>query len=153
MQKASGNLTEEVAAILNKPSKGTIVFSFGSLFASKAVPRAMKQEILGAFDWFKEYNFIWKFDADDKDRSMLNNYSNVYPISWLPQVALLHDPRVKVFVSHMGMNSLMEASRAGVPIIGIPIFADQYCKFINDLCSELFSQSWLRNAKRDGRVC
>lgn len=41
-------------------------------------------------------------------------------------VPLLNDDRVKLFISHFGMNSYLEASHAGKPIIGVPIFADQY---------------------------
>lgn len=44
-----------------------------------------KLEILKAFAWFTDYNFIWKFDSDDVDLKLLTNYTNVYPVSWLPQ--------------------------------------------------------------------
>lgn len=34
-------------------------------------------------------------------------------------------PNVKVFVSHGGMMGTLEALNCGVPILGIPVFADQ----------------------------
>jgi UDP:flavonoid glycosyltransferase YjiC (YdhE family) len=78
----------------------------------------MKLQILNAFRAFPAYNFIWKFDEDDKDLPLLSNYTNVFPIKWLPQVPLLNDDRVKLFITHFGMNSYLEASNAGKPMIG-----------------------------------
>lgn len=40
---------------------------------------------------------------------------------------LLDDPRVKLFITHVGLNSYLEASHAGVPIIGVPLFAGKPC--------------------------
>ena len=34
-------------------------------------------------------------------------------------------PKLRVFITHCGQNSLSEASRAGIPVLGIPLFADQ----------------------------
>ncbi len=46
--------------------------------------------------------------------------------SWVPsQTAVLRHPAVRVFVSHCGVNSVHEAVTCGVPIVGIPLFADQ----------------------------
>lgn len=42
-----------------------------------------------------------------------------------PQVQVLHHPATGFFLSHCGMNSMAEAIVAGVPIIGMPFFADQ----------------------------
>ncbi|KAI6184548.1 Glucuronosyltransferase [Aphelenchoides bicaudatus] len=124
-ERVKSEMTQEVSAILDRPSKGTIVFSFGSLFSTKAVKRETKKEILNAFNYFREYTFIWKFDSTDPDRDLLANHTNVHAVSWLPQVPLLNDERVKLFISHFGMNSYLEVAQAGKPVIGIPIFADQ----------------------------
>jgi polyene glycosyltransferase len=42
------------------------------------------------------------------------------------QVGVLAHPNVRVFVSHCGINGVHEALHAGTPIVGIPLFADQY---------------------------
>jgi polyene glycosyltransferase len=41
------------------------------------------------------------------------------------QMAVLRHPNVRAFVSHCGINSIHEAVVCGVPVVGIPLFADQ----------------------------
>ncbi|KOM57510.1 hypothetical protein LR48_Vigan11g054300 [Vigna angularis] len=44
---------------------------------------------------------------------------------WAPQLDILKHPSIGGFVSHCGWNSVMESVSCGVPIVGLPIFADQ----------------------------
>lgn len=44
----------------------------------------------------------------------------------MPQKDLLGHPRTKVFVAHGGTNGVQEAIYHGVPVLGIPLFFDQY---------------------------
>nr|QNH67988.1 UDP-glucuronosyltransferase-like protein 6 [Brachionus koreanus] len=48
---------------------------------------------------------------------------NIVLVSFAPQIYLLE--RASLFITHCGMNSTSEALHYGVPIIGIPIKADQ----------------------------
>ncbi|MFQ3612564.1 MAG: glycosyltransferase [Cyanobacteriota bacterium] len=43
-----------------------------------------------------------------------------------PPLSVLQHPNVRVFVSHCGINSVQESIAAGTPIVGIPMFADQW---------------------------
>ncbi|MFH4981625.1 hypothetical protein AB6A40_008334 [Gnathostoma spinigerum] len=53
-------------------------------------------------------------------------FGNIHFFKWIPQIDLLGNPKTRAFITHGGMNSVIEASVSGVPIIGIPIYADQY---------------------------
>lgn len=44
----------------------------------------------------------------------------------MPQKDLLGHPQTKVFVAHGGTNGVQEAIYHGVPVLGIPLFFDQY---------------------------
>ncbi|XP_051038645.1 UDP-glucuronosyltransferase 3A1 [Phodopus roborovskii] len=51
---------------------------------------------------------------------------NVKIMDWLPQTDLLAHPSIHLFVTHGGINSIMEAIQHGVPMVGIPFFGDEY---------------------------
>jgi len=169
MRKNDGKLTEEVEKILSIPNNGAVLFSFGSLIQTTSVPLNAKLNILQAFNSFPEYSFIWKIHEDDEVRLHLQNFTNIHPITWLPQIPLLHDNRVKAFITHMGQNSYLELNHAGKPVIGIPFFVDQFYNMdcalrneigvhidkrnlttesmVNALKEVLFNKKYTKNAK------
>lgn len=53
------------------------------------------------------------------------NSSNIAFIDWAPQVAILHHPSTRLFITHGGAGSLYESMHAGVPVAVVPFFADQ----------------------------
>jgi len=52
--------------------------------------------------------------------------SNVRTMRWLPQSSLLAHPQTRLFISHCGLNALFEAAHYGVPVLAIPLSADQH---------------------------
>ncbi|XP_042337827.1 UDP-glucuronosyltransferase 2C1-like, partial [Plectropomus leopardus] len=52
--------------------------------------------------------------------------NNTLIVDWMPQKDLLGHPQTKVFVAHGGTNGVQEAIYHGVPVLGIPLFFDQY---------------------------
>ena len=51
---------------------------------------------------------------------------NVKMMQWFPQTSLLANSNVKVLITHCGLNSAFEAAYFGVPVVAIPISADQF---------------------------
>ncbi len=54
-----------------------------------------------------------------------NAPKNVLMRKWFPQQDILGHPNVKLFITHGGLASIMEAIYNGVPVIAIPAFGDQ----------------------------
>ena len=65
---------------------------------------------------------IWRHTG--KIPSSLGN--NTLIVDWMPQKDLLGHPQTKVFVAHGGTNGVQEAIYHGVPVLGIPLFFDQF---------------------------
>lgn len=83
----------------------------------------LSEEKLAIFlDKFKsiKQKVVWKFETD-----LPNKPDNVVVGKWLPQNDILAHPNVKVFISHCGKGGVTEAKYHGVPVLGIPLFAEQ----------------------------
>uniref|UniRef100_A0AC35GA64 Glucuronosyltransferase n=1 Tax=Panagrolaimus sp. PS1159 TaxID=55785 RepID=A0AC35GA64_9BILA len=116
-------LEKKYTDIFDSAKKGVIFFSFGSVVQSSYMKPEMKKAFLDAFSKFPEINFIWKYEIDEHE--IAKGYKNIFTGKWHPQNDILDHPKLLAFISHGGMNSVMEGSSKGVPMICIPIFADQ----------------------------
>uniref|UniRef100_A0AC34FI16 Glucuronosyltransferase n=1 Tax=Panagrolaimus sp. ES5 TaxID=591445 RepID=A0AC34FI16_9BILA len=116
-------LEKKYTDIFDSSKKGVILFSFGSVVQSHEMKAEQKQAFLDAFSEFPDINFIWKYEKDE--HQIAKGHKNVFTGKWLPQNDILDHPKLLAFISHGGMNSVMEGSTKGIPLICIPIFADQ----------------------------
>lgn len=105
--------------ILASGEQGFIVFSLGSNDISKNLPKNIKYSFLRAFAQLKQ-NVVWKCEDDS-----LQTPPNIYITKRIPQQNLLGHPGIRLFITHGGFLSIQEAVYHAVPLIGIPIFADQ----------------------------
>ncbi|KAK0401991.1 hypothetical protein QR680_016081 [Steinernema hermaphroditum] len=103
--------------------KATVLLSFGSVAQSAVMPDEMKKAILNTFSRFPDVTFIWKYEVDEHE--VAKDVPNVITNKWVPQNDLLAHRNVKAFITHAGMNSILESSHLGVPVLCIPLFADQ----------------------------
>ncbi|RCN30630.1 UDP-glucoronosyl and UDP-glucosyl transferase [Ancylostoma caninum] len=115
-------LSEDLDKVLSERS-ATVLFSLGSIAQSKDMPSWLKNDIIEAFASFPDVTFIWKYEGDDT--SSLDAFPNIYPMKWVPQTDLLADKRLSLFITHGGMNSMLESMFHGKPVIVIPLFGDQ----------------------------
>ncbi|EYC05224.1 hypothetical protein Y032_0083g1655 [Ancylostoma ceylanicum] len=81
------------------------------------------EDIIETFASFPNVTFIWKYEGDDT--SSFNAVPNIHPMKWVPQTDLLADKRLSLFITHGGMNSMLESMFHGKPMIVIPLFGDQ----------------------------
>ncbi|XP_049823751.1 UDP-glucosyltransferase 2-like isoform X2 [Aethina tumida] len=112
-------LPKDLQEFLDNAEEGAIVFSLGSNIKSADLPNTTKKAILNSFSKIK-YKVLWKFETDLTDKP-----ENVKIMKWLPQNDVLAHPNVKLFMSHGGLLSVIEAINYGKPILGVPVFWDQ----------------------------
>ncbi|XP_069602055.1 UDP-glucuronosyltransferase 3A1-like [Ranitomeya imitator] len=102
---------------------GFIVVSLGSMISSLPILEFVK-EMNDGFAKIRQ-KVIWRYKRSHWPKEV-DVAPNVRLVDWLSQNDLLGQPKVRLLVTHGGMNSLMEAVYHGVPVVGIPLFGDQY---------------------------
>ncbi|XP_045454777.1 UDP-glucosyltransferase 2-like [Melitaea cinxia] len=113
-------LPEELKKIMDNAKHGVIYFSMGSNLNSQTMPDELKQSFLKMFGSLKQ-TVLWKFEDD-----LPNKPNNVHILKWAPQPSILNHPNCILFITHGGLLSTTETVHFGKPIIGIPVFGDQF---------------------------
>ncbi|OAD62502.1 Ecdysteroid UDP-glucosyltransferase [Eufriesea mexicana] len=112
-------LPKDLQEFLDGADTGFIYFSLGS----NARSADLSMELLRMFcDVFAKlpYRVVWKFETD-----LVEKPSNVYTGKWFSQQAILAHPKIKLFITQGGLQSIEEAIHFGVPVIVIPVLGDQ----------------------------
>ncbi|XP_051545469.1 UDP-glucuronosyltransferase 2A2-like isoform X1 [Myxocyprinus asiaticus] len=97
---------------------GIVVFSLGSMINNLTMERA--NTIASALGQIPQ-KVVWRYSG--KTPETLAPNTKLY--DWIPQNDLLGHPKMKAFITHGGTNGLYEAIYHGVPMVGLPLFADQ----------------------------
>lgn len=114
----NGKLPKDLGTFINESKEGVIYFSLGSLVRAETLPKDKLQAFISAFSELPQ-RVIWKTD------DIVGLPDNVRTSKWYPQFEILSHPNVRVFITHGGLMGTQEAVYAGVPMVGIPLFADQ----------------------------
>ncbi|KAI6184689.1 Glucuronosyltransferase [Aphelenchoides bicaudatus] len=125
--------------IMDSSKNGVILVSFGTIALSHEIPQRIKQIFLDAFVHFPNYTFLWKYEKPEHRIS--SNYSNVVEATYgsrnatylvsnvfdttLTTSYISAHPKLMGFLTHGGLNSIMESAYGGVPVISIGLFGDQ----------------------------
>ncbi|XP_017774667.1 PREDICTED: UDP-glucuronosyltransferase 2B16-like isoform X2 [Nicrophorus vespilloides] len=114
------NLPEELKLFLDEAKEGVIYISLGSNMKSKDIPEKTRDIILETFSKLP-YKILWKFEAE----TLPGKPDNVKIVKWLPQQDVLRHKNIKLFISQCGLQSLEESMYNYIPVLGLPLFADQ----------------------------
>ncbi|XP_040822619.1 UDP-glucuronosyltransferase 2B31-like isoform X2 [Ochotona curzoniae] len=99
--------------------EGVVVFSLGSMISNLTEERA--NVIASALAQLPQ-KVLWRYSG--KKPQTLGPNTQLY--TWIPQNDLLGHPNTKAFITHGGTNGIYEAIHHGVPLVGIPLFGDQF---------------------------
>ncbi|XP_077606199.1 UDP-glucuronosyltransferase 2A3 isoform X3 [Crocuta crocuta] len=97
---------------------GIVVFSLGSMVKNLTDEKA--NLIASALAQIPQ-KVLWRYKG--KKPATLGANTQLY--DWIPQNDLLGHPKTKAFITHGGTNGIYEAIYHGVPMVGVPMFADQ----------------------------
>jgi len=113
-------IPKDLEDFISKGKDGFILFSMGSAIRGDMMPDSKRKMILDVFSKLKQ-QVLWKWESE----TMPDVPKNVKLVKWLPQQDLLGHKDIKMFITHCGGGSTEESIYHGVPLIGIPMFADQ----------------------------
>ncbi|XP_054584581.1 UDP-glucuronosyltransferase 2B31-like isoform X1 [Eptesicus fuscus] len=117
--KPAKPLPKEMEEFVQSSGKhGIVVFTLGSMVRNISEERA--NVIASALAQIPQ-KVLWRFDGKKPDT--LGTNTRLY--KWIPQNDLLGHPKTKAFITHGGTNGIYEAIYHGIPMVGIPMFADQ----------------------------
>ncbi|VDP37470.1 unnamed protein product [Soboliphyme baturini] len=118
-------LSAEYESFVNdRDSLGTVVIAFGHYVKWDKAPSAVFTSFLLAFSKLKRYRFVWQCGVNFAKKFQIPKHILIR--EWLPQTALLNHPKTVLFISHVGLKSFIEALCARVPIVTLPLFAEQH---------------------------
>ena len=64
------------------------------------------------------------FPKPNTGNTLNSKPSNIKTVDWMPQNDVLGHAKTRLFLSHLGHNSMYEAAYHGVPIVGFPMWGD-----------------------------
>ena len=120
MAREAKPLPADLQSYMDQSTNGVILVSFGTMVAE--LPTEVIHKMLKAFKTL-DHNVLFRYP---RPTDLRNVSSNVRVVSWLPQNDLLGHSNMKLFITHCGMNSIVETFYHGVPLIGFPHNIDQF---------------------------
>lgn len=120
-------LPKTLKEFIDNAPNGIMYVSFGTNVRTENFSKDMVNKF---FDVFSNLpvKVVWKFNGT------IPKSDNIYTAPWFSQQSVLAHPKTKLFLYQGGVQSTEEAVNFGVPLVGVPVLADQDMQ-INKLVS------------------
>lgn len=118
-------LPDDLQTFLDSAEEGVILFSMGSIIQGIQWETRKREAFVSAFAKLN-IKVLWKYENE----TLPKNPGNIMISPWIPQRDVLAHPNIKLFITHGGLLGTTEALVEGVPVLGIPIYADQKMNMI-----------------------
>ncbi|XP_026325740.1 UDP-glucuronosyltransferase 1-2-like [Hyposmocoma kahamanoa] len=113
------HLPQDLQEIMDNSPHGVVYFSMGSVIKPSSIPKETIRDLIKIFGSLK-MTVLWKLDEVP---AVLPK--NIHVRSWWPQAKILAHPNIRLFITHSGGLSTIEAVQYGVPLLAVPVFGDQ----------------------------
>uniref|UniRef100_A0A8D1G0Z8 UDP-glucuronosyltransferase n=2 Tax=Sus scrofa TaxID=9823 RepID=A0A8D1G0Z8_PIG len=118
--KPAKQLPQELEEFVQSSGRdGVVVFTLGSMV--KNLTEEKSNMVASALAQIPQ-KVLWRYKG--KKPETLGANTRLY--EWIPQNDLLGHPQTRAFITHCGTNGIYEAIYHGVPVVGIPLFGDQF---------------------------
>ncbi|KAI7745553.1 hypothetical protein M8C21_025823 [Ambrosia artemisiifolia] len=118
-----------------KPKSSVVYLSFGSM--TQPGPEQMKEIKCGLTDGgFTFLCVVKSCEEDELFKEFVNGKSKKgLVVTWCPQLEVLAHDSIGCFITHCGLNSIIEAIGLGVPMVAMPQWSDQTtnAKYVEDV--------------------
>lgn len=127
-----------------KPPRSVAYIAFGSMVS-------FTEEETEEIAWgLKESNVEFLWVVRDSEAKKLPEWfreeEKGMVVRWCSQLEVLAHPAIGCFMTHCGWNSTLEGLSLGVPMVGVPKWADQVtdAKYLSDVWVLVFGQRRMR---------
>ncbi|KAF3424245.1 hypothetical protein E2986_12283 [Frieseomelitta varia] len=129
VQEEGVELPASLEKWMNESTHGFVYFSFGSMVKIESFPIKHINIFYNSLGKISPVRVLMKIAKSNELPPGLPK--NVHVLPWIPQVKVLKHKNVKAFITHGGLMGTQEAIHYGVPMIGMPLFADQFINIAN----------------------
>ena len=116
--KPAEPLDPEFQSFMDSGKGGVVVVSFGSMVVN--LVQELTDKLMTTFLQLRPMKVVFRINVTSPDPS------HILTSLWLPQNSLLAHENCRVFVTHCGLNGQYQSMYHAVPMLGLPLFYDQF---------------------------
>ncbi|XP_043282575.1 UDP-glucosyltransferase 2-like isoform X1 [Venturia canescens] len=117
-------IPEDLEEWMDRSTDGFVYFSFGSMLRIDSLPEHIIRVFYRSFEKISPIRVLMKVTYEEQLPPGLPK--NIRTFKWLPQLKVFRHKHMKAFITHGGMLGIQEAIHFAIPMIAMPIFAEQF---------------------------